>query len=119
MKTLWSLRAGAKRSTVAHEYTRETVRYWLREDLDSVQARRVRSQVERVGSYLYDSRLKTRYRGLESYQNRLPSILSMYLRGLSIEEIAAHYRPVFTAYGVDRSLDILADHIAYRLNRGE
>lgn len=97
----------------------ESVRYWLKEDPDSLQARQVRRQIERVGSYLYDPRLRMRYRGLESYHNRMPSILSMYLRGASIEEIADYYRPVFTTYGIGRSLDILSAYIADRLNRGE
>ncbi|MDQ3855090.1 MAG: hypothetical protein M3281_01680 [Chloroflexota bacterium] len=117
MKSLWSLRTGARARTVSQEFTRENVRAWLRSSSDTRQARLVRGEVERVGLYLHDPRLHARYKGLENYHRRLPSILSLYLRGRSVEEIAEQYKPVFTAYGVDHSLDILCEHIAYRLNR--
>ncbi len=99
------------------EYTAESVRRWLREEPDSPQAQRVCRQVERLGMYIHDPKLRSKFRGLESYYNRLPSIVSMYLRGKSTEDIADYYRPVFTAYGVAHSLDILCAHIADRLHK--
>ena len=117
MKNFLWLRTGAKRTAVP-EYTGEKVRRWMREDLDCPQAQAVRLQVERLSTYLHEPRFRARYKGLESYYYRLPSILSMYLRGLSIEEIADYYRPVFTTFGVTHSIEIVAEHIAQRLNKG-
>lgn len=89
----------------------------MREELGTAQAERVRGQVERVGIYMHEPKLVAKYKGLENYHRRLHSILWMYLRGSSEEEIADYYSPQFTAYGVTRSLDILSAHIADRLNK--
>lgn len=101
------------------KYTAETVRRLLREESRSTEADRVRRQVESLPSYLYDPKFRTCFRGLENYHARLPSVVSMYLRGMSVEEIAQYYRPVFTVYGITRSLDALCEYIAARLNSGK
>jgi hypothetical protein len=91
----------------------------MQEDPNHPQARRVRAQVERIGTYMHEPRLRARYKGLENYHSRLPSILTMSMRGLSPDEVAAYYgTPTITTYGVTRSLQIVSEHIAKRLNQG-
>lgn len=114
----WLRTAHPLRSQSGCEYTAQSVRRWLREDLESSQAQRVCRQVERLNVYAHDRRLASRYRGMESYHKRLPMIVSTYMRGGSLDEIADLYRPVLTPYGVNLTIDILCDYIAWRLNKG-
>lgn len=98
-------------------YTPEIIRSsLLHRQGDPARVERVRDQLERLPSYLHDAELTARFRGLESYHGRMPALLSMYLRGKSIEQIAAHYRPVLTPYGVERAFEILFAYMALRLN---
>lgn len=117
LKSILGLRAGPSKSGVPREFTGEKVRYFLRSEPDSPQAEQVRWHLERVCTYMHDPALRAKYRGLEGYHNRLPSIISMYLRGRSVDDIADYYKPVFTTYGIERALEILSEHIADRLNK--
>ena len=119
MRALLKLGADTLGLGTSRQYTAESVKYWMRAEPDCTQAMYVRRQLESVGSFVHEPKLRARYRGLESYHKRLPLIVSMYVRGSSIEEIADYYKPVFTDYGVTRSLDILSGHIADRLNKGQ
>lgn len=117
MKAFWSLTTNPLKSKIPPKYTVESVRRCFQEEPDSAQAKEVRWQLERISSYMHDPKLRSKYKGLETYHSRLPSILSMYLRGWSVEQIADYYKPVYTTYGIERSLHLLSEHIAERLNK--
>lgn len=50
------------------------------------------------------------------YQQRLPRIVFWYAQGMSIEEIGERLTAFHTSWGVERSLQVACDRIAFCLN---